>query len=94
MNKKIANYLYVTLIVCVIIFMFYTINFMITYKDELTRHPFFLGIEQMGGNIDCSCIQSSGYPGVMDNIFTFNDTTIVYKKEKVGTNLNISFDLD
>jgi hypothetical protein len=74
MNRKTATALYLFMIVVVVVGVGYTIYYVMSYKEVFLRNPFVYGIEQYGGNISCSCIQS-GIAGDVRH-FIINDSGV------------------
>lgn len=71
MNKKTATFLFIFLMIVVVIFMIFTVRYMIKNKEAFTENPLVYGAKQMG-NVECNCVQNNGVPVY----FAFNDTNI------------------
>lgn len=84
MNKRTATFLFVTLIIVVVVFMIFTIRYMIKNKEAFMENPFIYGAEKMG-NVECSCVQNNGIPVY----FAFNDTDF-WNTQMIERRLNVN----
>jgi len=58
MSYKIINFVYYALIILIVIFITYTIYYMVSNKEAFTENPFVYGASKMKGDIYCSCQQN------------------------------------
>lgn len=70
-SKKKYDTLFFLFMMLVLVFMVWTVYYMVSNKVAFTTNPFIYGAEKMNGYTECSCTQD--YDG-KNFFFSFNDT--------------------
>lgn len=73
MKKIVMDISFFVLIILVVLFMAWTIHYLIVNKSAFMENPFLYGVRKMG-DVNCVCFQKDSY-GIVST-FTFNKTTM------------------
>ena len=71
LTRKQLDYLFFGLIILVLLFMVFTVAYMVSNKEAFTSNPFIYGASKLGGDVHCSCLQIDGERRA---VFKFNTT--------------------